>query len=245
VDPKQCQKIEIEPGKFINISRHIQGDLKTLYLDLLQQYKDVFAWSHSDLKGIPAHLGEHRIDLLDGAIPIRQRQYRLNPKYSLLVKEELDKLLAAGFIYPVLSSEWVSPIVIVPKKTGSDGKPKIRVCQDFRKLNAATQKDHYPLPFIDLVLDMVALHELYSFLDGYSGYNQVSIRQEDQDKTTFMTDLGTFAFWVMPFGLCNAPGTFQWIMMIIFQDFLRKFLEIFINDFCVYGAEKDHLKHLK
>ncbi|OAE26957.1 hypothetical protein AXG93_225s1000 [Marchantia polymorpha subsp. ruderalis] len=92
------------------------------------------------MKGIPACYGKHWIDLLDDAVPIRQRQYRLNPKYSLLVKEEIDKYLSAGIIYPVLNSEWVSPIVIVPKKlTG-----KIRVCQDFRKLNAATRKDHQP-----------------------------------------------------------------------------------------------------
>lgn len=89
------------------------------------------------MKGIPARYGEHRIDLMDNAVPVRQRQYRFNPKYSLMVKNEIDKYLSFGIIYPVLSGEWVSPIVIVPKKlTG-----KIRVCQDFRKLNAATKKD--------------------------------------------------------------------------------------------------------
>jgi len=98
--------------------------------------------------------------------------------------------------------------VIVPKKMGPDGKVKIRVCQDFQKLNAATKKDHYPLPFIDMVLDHVAGQECFSFLDGFSGYNQVSIRKEDQLKTTFTTDWGTYAFNRMPFRLCNAPGTF-------------------------------------
>lgn len=160
----------------------------------------------------------------------------------MLVKEELDKLTTAGFIYPVLSSEWVSPTVIMPKKPGPDGKTKIQVCQDFWKLNAATRKDHYPLPFIDLVLDLVALHELYNFLDDYSGYNLVSIRKEDRDKITFTIDWGTYAFTMMPFGLCNAPGTFQRLMMIIFQE---HFMEIFIDDFCVYGLAADHLMHLE
>jgi hypothetical protein len=91
------------------------------------------------------------------------------------VKDEIEKLTRAGFIYPILSSEWVSPIVIVAKIPGPDGKPKIRVFQDFWKLNDATQKDHYPLPFIDAVLDLVAEHRVYSFLDGYAGYNQVQI----------------------------------------------------------------------
>jgi hypothetical protein len=89
------------------------------------------------------------------------------------VKDEIDKLTRAGFIYPILNSEWVSLIVIVAKKPGPDGKPKIRVCQDFRKLDDATQKDHYPLPFIDAVLDLVARHNVYFFLNGYAGYNQV------------------------------------------------------------------------
>ena len=130
-----------------------------------------------------------------------------------MVKEELDKLLEVGFIYPVPHSEWVSPIVMVPKKNG-----KIRICQGFRKLNAATKKDYFPLPFTDSILDAVAGHECYSFLDGFSGYNQVKIAKEDQLKTTFTTDWGTFAYKVMPFGLCNAPATFQRVMTQAFQD---------------------------
>ena len=114
----------------------------------------MFAWSPTDLQGIPADLGEHHIDLVEGALPVRQRQYRLNPKYSLMVKEEIDRLLEAGFIYPINNSEWVSSIVVVPKKVGADGKVKIRVCQDFRKLNAATKKDYFPLPFTDIILDL-------------------------------------------------------------------------------------------
>jgi hypothetical protein len=111
-------------------------------------------------------------------------------------------------------------------------------------LNEATQKDHYPLPFIDTLLDLVAGHSIYSFLDGYARYNQVQIRPEDQLKSTFIIDWRTFAFKRMPFGLCNGLGTFQRIMMVIFQEFLRKFLEIFIDDFCVFSLEEEHLNHL-
>ena len=124
-----------------------------------------------------------------------------------MVKENIDQLLEAGFIYPVVNSEWVSPIVVVPKKVGVDGKTKIRVCQDFRKLNASTKKDYFPIPFTNIILDHVSGHECYSFLDGFSGYNQVFIRPEDQLKTTFTTEWGTFTFNRMPFGLCNAPRT--------------------------------------
>ncbi|OAE29022.1 hypothetical protein AXG93_2683s1000 [Marchantia polymorpha subsp. ruderalis] len=239
VDPSDRREVQLSLDKSLKVSSKVKGEELREVQTFLRQYEDVFAWRIEDMKGIPARYGEHRIDLLDDAVPIRQRQYRLNPKYSLLVKEEIDKYLSAGIIYPVLSSEWVSPIVIVPKKlTG-----KIRVCQDFRKLNAATRKDHHPLPFTDAILDHVAGHECYSFLDGFSGYNQVSIREQDKDKTTFTTDWGTYAYHKMPFGLCNAPATFQRMMTNIFQEHLRKFLEIFIDDFCVFGKRKILLGH--
>ena len=133
-------------------------------------------------------------------------------------------------------SEWVSAIVIVPKKNG-----KIRICQDFRKLNDATKKDYFPLPFTDSILDVVAGHEVYSFLDGFSGYNQIKIAPADQSKTTFTTDWGTYASVVMLFGLCNAPATFQRLMMVAFLPFLRKFMEIFLDDFCIYGKRQTML----
>ena len=245
VSPEDYEAVQLSEGKTFFLGNQLSKTEQSEYLRLLGEYEDVFAWQPSDLVGIPPDLGEHHIDLVEGAIPVRQRQYRLNPKYSMLVKEELEKLLEAGFIYPVINSEWVSPIVIVPKKVGTDGKVKIRVCQDFRKLNAATKKDHFPLPFIDMVLDHVAGQECFSFLDGFSGYNQVSIRGEDQLKTTFTTDWGTYAFNRMPFGLCNAPGTFQRLMTDIFRDFLKHFLEVFIDDFAVFSPKESHLGCLR
>ena len=135
--------------------------------------------------------------------------------------------------------------MVVPKKVGADGTVKIRVCQDFRKLNASKKKDYFPIPFTDIILDHVSGHECYSFLDGFSGYNQVFIRPEDQLKTTLTTEWGTFAFNRMPFGLCNAPGTLQHLMMDIFQDFLRHFLKVFIDDFAVFSKRRNHLESLK
>jgi hypothetical protein len=145
----------------------------------------------------------------------------------------------------VNNTEWVSPIVVVPKKKLPDGKVKIRVCQDYQKLNAATKKDYYPLPFTDMILDYVAGKGFYSFLDGFSGYNQVHIRLQDQLYTTFITDWGTYAFNRMPFGLCNAPGTFQRLVMDIFWDFLKHFLEVFIDDFAIYSDREEHMGFLR
>jgi hypothetical protein len=128
VSPTDYGKEEVEQGKTFYISNDIKGGERAEYARILKDYSDVFAWSPTDLEGIPAELGEHAIDLQEGAVPVRQRQYRLNPRYSLMVKEEIDRLLEAGFIYPVNNSEWVSPIVVVPKKVGADGKVKLRVC---------------------------------------------------------------------------------------------------------------------
>ena len=245
VNPRHHKTIEISEGKSYLIGNDIKGDRLEEYKALLLEFVDVFAWSYADLKGVSPEICEHRIELLDGKYPVRQRQYRLNPRYSMLVKNEIDKLLDAQFIFPVLSSEWVSPILVVPKKTDSSGTEKIRMCVDYRKLNEATRKDHYPMPYIDMILDKVCGSELYSFMDGYSGYYQIPIRAKDQDKTTFTTDWGTFAFKKMPFGLCNAPATFQRLMNDTFQEYLRKFLEIFMDDFCVHGGEASHLDYLR
>ena len=111
----------------------------------------------------------------------------------------------------------------------------LRVCIDYRKLNVGTRKDHFPLPFVDQMLERVARHEFYCFLDGYSGYNQIEIALEDQEKTMFTCPFGTFAFRKMPFGLCNAPGTFQRCMIGIFSDTIEHILDIFMDDFSVFG----------
>ena len=120
------------------------------------------------------------------------------------------------------------------------------MCIDYRKLNTATIKDHYPLPFIDQMLDRLARHSHYCFLDGYFGYNQIEIALENQEKSTFTCPYGTFAFRRMPFGLCNAPVTFQRCMMSIFFDLVEEVMEIFMDDFSVYGSSfEDCLRNLE
>jgi hypothetical protein len=210
------------------------------WLQFFKDTQEVFAWTYKDLQGVPPDICQHQIVLEASAKPVRQRQYRMNHKYSLMVKEEIDKLLECGFIYPVPYSEWVSPIIVVPKKNG-----KLRICVDFRKLNNVTQKDYFPLPFTDAILDGVAGHDCYSFLDGFSGYNQVTIAHACRAYTTFTTDWGTYAYNVMPFGLCNAPATFQRVMTTAFQKYLRKFIEIFLDDFCVFSTCQHHAECLK
>ncbi|GJT38499.1 reverse transcriptase domain-containing protein [Tanacetum coccineum] len=185
--------------------------------------------------------------------PTVQHQRRVNPKIHDVIKKEVEKLLDAGLIYPISDSPWVSPVHCVPKKGGmtvvkNDENDLIptrlvtgwRVCIDYRKLNEATRKDHFPLPFMDQMLERLAGNQFYCFLDGFSGYFQIPIDPKDQEKTTFTCPYGTFAYRRMPFGLCNAPGTFQRCMMAIFHDMIEKTkndMEVFIGmTFSVLGA---------
>ena len=242
VDPV-CQEINLgtkDHSQPINkVYDGIYGQELQDWTEFFHIHKSAFSWTYADLRGIPDEIDEYRIVLEEDAKPIRQRQDRLNPKYSLMVKEELDKLLRVDFIYVVSYNDWVFPIVMVPNKN-----EKIRICQDYRKMNAVTKKDYFPLPFTDNILDAVVGHECYSFLDGFSGYNQVKIAKRDPLKTTFTTDWETYAYTMMPFGLCNAPAMFQRVMTQAFQKYLRISMEILLDDFCTFSSHKDHLDWL-
>ncbi|GJW63564.1 reverse transcriptase domain-containing protein [Tanacetum coccineum] len=157
------------------------------------------------------------------------------------------KLLDAGLIYPISDSPWVSPVHCVPKKGGmtvveNEDNELIptrlvmggHVCIDYRKLNDATRKDHFLLPFMDQMLERLAGNEFYCFLDGFSGYFQVSIDPQYQEKTTFTSPYGMFAYQRKPFGLGNAPGTFQRCMMAIFHDTIEETMEVFMDDLLVF-----------
>ncbi|GKC04082.1 RNA-directed DNA polymerase, partial [Tanacetum coccineum] len=152
-----------------------------------------------------------------------------------------------------------SPVQVVPKKgwmtVVKNEKDELipqwtvtgwRVCIDYHKLNNATQKDHFPLPFIDQMLERLDGHEYYCFLDGFSGYFQIPIAPEDQEKTTFTCPYGTFTYKRMPFGLCNAPTTFRCCMKAIFHELIEDNMEVFMDEFYVFGSSFDHcLKNLE
>ncbi|GJT80154.1 reverse transcriptase domain-containing protein [Tanacetum coccineum] len=194
------------------IAKDLSVREKAALIKVLQSHKRAIAWKLSDIK--------------DG-----------NPKIHDVIKKEVEKLLDAGLIYPISDSPWVSPVHCVPKKGGftvveNEQNELIptrlvtgwRVCIDYRKLNEATRKDHFPLPFMDQMLERLAGNEYYCFLDGFSGYFQIPIDPNDQEKTTFNMPI-TEAFWgpyrACPYGLCNAPALPE-CMMEIFHDIDRK-----------------------
>nr|GEU77996.1 reverse transcriptase domain-containing protein [Tanacetum cinerariifolium] len=171
----------------------------------------------------------------------------LSDEEKIALIKEVEKLLDAGLIYPISDSPWVIPVNCVSKKGGftvveNEENELIltrlvtvwRVCIDYHKLNEATRKDHFPLPFMDQKLERLAENEYYCFLDGFSGYFQIPIDPKDQEKTTFTCPYGKFSYRHMPFSLCNAPGTFQRCMMAIFHNMIEKTMEVFMDDFLVF-----------
>ncbi|GJV76582.1 reverse transcriptase domain-containing protein [Tanacetum coccineum] len=230
------------------IAKNLKDEDKTALIKVLKSHKHAIAWKISDIKGIDPQFCTHKILMEENAKPVVQHQRRVNPKIHEVIKQEVIKLLDAGLIYPISDSPWVSPVHCVPKKGGitvvkNEENELIptrlvtgwRVCIDYRKLNDATRKDHFPLPFMDQMLERLAGNEYYCFLDGFSGYFQIPIDPLDQEKTTFTCPYGTFAYRRMPFGLCNAPGTFQRCMVAIFHDMIEKTMEVFMDDFSVFG----------
>ncbi|GJT69016.1 reverse transcriptase domain-containing protein [Tanacetum coccineum] len=214
----------------------------------LKSHKHTIAWKISDIKGIDPQFCTHKILIEDHSKPAIQHQRRVNLKDHEVIKKEVIKLLDAGLIYPIFNSPWVSLVHCVPKKGGmtvieNEDNELIptrlvtgwRICIDYRKLNDATRKYHFPLPFMDQMLERLAGNEYYCFLDGFSGYFQIPIDPQDQEKTTFTCPYGTFAYRRMSFGLCNALDTFQRCMMAIFYDMIEETMEVFMDDFSVFG----------
>ena len=189
-------------------------------LHILRENKQALGWKITDLKGISPEVCTHHIYLEEEAKSVRQPQRRLNPHMQEVVRAEVLKLLHAGIIYPISDSTWVSPTQVVPKKSevttvhnekGEEMPTRLttnwRLCIDYRRLNEVTRKDHFPLPFMDQLLERIFGQPFYYFLDGYSGYFQIEIAAEDQEKTTFTCPFGTYAYRRMSFSLCNAPAT--------------------------------------
>nr|GEY18690.1 reverse transcriptase domain-containing protein [Tanacetum cinerariifolium] len=226
------------------IAKDLSVEEKIALIMILKSHKRAIAWKLSDIKGIDLEFCTHKILMEEDFKPTVQHQRRVNPKIHDVIKNEVLKLLDTGLIYPISDNPWVSPVDYVSKKSGftiveNEENELIltrlvtgwRVCIDYRKLNEATRKDHFPLPFMDQILERLARNQYYCFLDGFSGYFQIPIDPKDQEKTTFTCPYGSFAYRHMPFGLCNAPGTFQRCMMAIFHDMIKKTIEVFMEDF--------------
>ncbi|XP_073120324.1 uncharacterized protein [Henckelia pumila] len=211
------------------------------YIELLQEFRDIFAWSYKEMPGLDPNVVVHHLAVKKGSRPIKQAQRRFRPELIPPIKTEINKLIEVGFIREVKYPTWISNIVPVKKKNG-----QIRVCVDFRDLNNACPKDDFPLPITELMIDATMGHEALSFMDGSSGYNQVRMAPEDEELTAFRTPKGIYCYKVMPFGLKNAGATYQRAMQNIFDDMLHKNVECYVDDVVVKSKQRNnHLEDLR
>ena len=222
------------------IGSKLAEDLKRLLAQFLRQNKDVFAWKQSDMGGIDPTIITHRLNTSPSFKPVKQKRRSFAPERQKAINEEVGKLLQAGAVREVEYPEWLANVVLVKKENG-----KWRLCIDFTDVNKACPKDSFPLPRIDLIVDATAGHELLSFMDAFSDYNQISMDPNDQEKTSFVTAQGTYCYRVMPFGLKNAGATYQRLVNRMFQKQIGATMEVYIDDMLVKSTTADlHIAHL-
>ena len=203
---------------------------------LLERYKNCFKSKNSTGS---AKYVEHEITLDVGTLPIKQRQYRVPIAQQEIVKKQVSEMLEDGVIRPS-QSPWSSPVLLAKKKSGD-----WRFCIDFRKINAVTKRDVYPLPRIDDLLDMIKGSTYFSSIDLASGYWQVPMKEESKEITAFRTPHGLYEFNVLPFGLSNAPATFQRMMDKVLQEKIGKGVLVYLDDVLVFGRTfEKHLNNL-
>src|SRR5438270_5091126 len=183
----------------------------------------------------------HRLNINPKKKPFRQPQRRFRPAMMEAIEAEVKKLIESGFIREEQHPDWVANVVSVAKKNG-----KIRICIDFQNLNDACPKDEFSLPITDVMIDNTCGFERMSFMDGFSGYNQIKMYPADEKHTSFRTPLGVYCYTVVPFGLKNTGATYQRAMDKIFRPCICKTVECYMDDIAVKShRQADHLTNLR
>ena len=221
----------------IQVGNTLTTSKKDALVTLLTEFKEVFAWSYEDMPGIDTNIVQHCIPANPTMKLIKQELRRIKPEWNLKIKEEVEKQYNVGFLRVVNYLEWLANVVPVPKKDGN-----VRMCVDLRDLNKASPKDDFPLPHIDVLVDNTAGYALLSFMDEFSGYNQIKMILEDMEKTSFIMSWETYCYKVMPFGLKNAGATYQRAATTLLHDLINKKVEVYVDDMIV--KSKEHEGHI-
>ena len=243
--PEPLEELELvslddDPEHLAYIGSKLTEYLKSLLTQFLRQNIDVFAWKQADMGGIDPTVITHRLNTSPSFKPVKQKRRSFAPERKKAINEEVSKLLQAGAIREGKYPEWLANVLLVKKENG-----KWRLCIDFTDINKACPKDSFPLPRIDLILDATTSHELLSFMDAFSIYNQISMDPDDQEKTSFVTAQGTYCYRVMPFGLKNAGATYQRLVNWMFQKKIGVTIEVYIDDMLVKSTTAElHIAHL-
>ncbi|XP_017644327.1 uncharacterized protein LOC108484965 [Gossypium arboreum] len=238
---KIIEIVTLKVANEVKIGTCIKEETKQNLIKLLQEFRDVFVWSYQDMPGLRTDIAVHRIPIREECKPVQQKLRKMRPDVEVKIGEDVKKQFDAGFLQAVNYSEWVANVVPVPKKDGN-----VRMCVDYRDLNKASPKDNFPLPHIDTLVDNTAGYSLFSFMDGFSGYNQIKMHPEDMEKTTFITLWGSFCYKVMPFGLKNTGATYQRAMVTLFHDMMHKEIEVYVDDMISTSrTEREHVQVLR
>ncbi|CAA0822248.1 Unknown protein, partial [Striga hermonthica] len=225
--------------KSLRIGSHLQEPLRSELISFLKDSSDVFAWKHEDMKGIDPGVA-HKLNLDRTVRPVVQKRRKLGPDRQKALEEEVNKLIDNKFINEARYPTWVSNPVLVKKSN-----ELWRLCIDFSDLNKACPKDSYPLPHIDYMVDATSGHELMSFMDAYSGYNQIPMDPEDSEHTSFYSARGLYCYTMMPFGLKNAGATYQRLVNKMFAAMIGHTMEVYVDDMLVKSVHAtDHVTHL-
>ncbi|XP_065034299.1 uncharacterized protein LOC135680310 [Musa acuminata AAA Group] len=223
---------EGRPEQMVRIGSELPEQERRELVGLLQKNTDVFAWSPSNMTGVDPGVAQHHLNISPDARPVKQKPRRQAPDRQLAIREEVGRLLAADFIEEARYPQWLSNVVLVKKANG-----RWRMCVDYTCLNNACPKDCYPLPKVDQLVDATAGHARLSFMDAFSGYNQIKMEPEDREHTAFLTDRGAYFYNVMPFGLKNARATYQRTVNKMFAHQIGRNMEVYVDDMIVKSQE--------
>jgi len=209
-------------------------ELKDKIIDVILENMGAFAWSSADMPGIDPNFLCHRLTMDDRVKPVVQRRRKFNEDKRLVIREETRKLLDVGHLKEIQYPEWLANVVLVKK-----ANRKWRMCLDFTDPNKACPKDSYPLPSIDSLVDKASGCRLLSFLDAFSGYNQIRMHLKDESKTTFMAEFVSYCYKLMPFSLKNTGVTYQRLMDRIHTPMLGCNVQAYVDDMVVTSEEND------
>ena len=229
--------VEDEITKTTRIGTTLSPKMRTRLIQFLKENLDVFAWSHGDIPGISPKVIQHKLNVNPERKPVQQRRRAFDLERDQAVTEEVTKLLTTSFIREVYYPDWLTNVVLVKK-----ANEKWRMWMDFTDLNKACPKDSFPLLRIDQLVDSITGHKLLTFMDAFSGYNQIKMAEEDQEKTAFITSQGLYCYKVMPFKLKNAGATYQRLVNKMFNRQIGRNMEVYVDDILV--KSKEELTHL-
>ncbi|GJZ21591.1 reverse transcriptase domain-containing protein [Tanacetum coccineum] len=232
-------KVAINPENLkqtVMIGSDLTEKTRSKLYNLLQRNMDIFAWTPTDMTGVPRQIAKHKLNVRKGCQPVRQKKRGQAAERNVAINDEVSKLVTTGIIREVHYHDWLSNPVMVKKSDNS-----WRMCVDFKDLNKACLKDGYPLPKIDWKVESLCGFPFKCFLDAYKGYHQIQMAEEDEEKTAFITNQGIFCYTKMPFGLRNAGATYHRLVDKTFHGQIGRNLEVYVDDLVIKSRTEDEV----